>query len=61
MLMEKHMFLSTVAEGQAKASWGEGKKNCKHSPWVCFWVGPHWVGPLALVDKRNEARQILSP
>ena len=32
------------------ASWGKGKRNCKHSPWVRFWVGPHWVGPCSLVD-----------
>ena len=31
-LIEKHMFLATVADGQIAASWGEGKKNCKHSP-----------------------------
>ena len=50
ILMEKHMFLAAVADGQTAASRGEGKKNCKHSPWVRLWVGPHWVGPWALVD-----------
>ena len=50
MLMEKHRFLATVASGQLAASWGEGKKNCKRSARVRFWVGPHWVGPSELVN-----------
>ena len=50
ILKEKHMFLAPVADGQTTASCGEGKKNCKHSPWVRFWVGSYWVGPWALVE-----------
>ena len=38
------MFLATVADGQTAASCGKGKTNCKHSPRVRFWVGPHWWG-----------------
>ena len=34
-----------VVDGQAAASWGEGKKNWNtHPESVCFWVGPHRVG-----------------
>ena len=51
--MEKHMFLETVADGRTAAPWDKGKKNCKHSPRVRFWVGPHWVGPWALVEWRK--------
>ena len=32
ILMEKHMLLALVADGQTAASWGEEKNNCKHSP-----------------------------
>ena len=49
-LMQQHMFLATVADGQTVASCGERKTHCKHSPWLHFWVGPHWVGPWAVIE-----------
>ena len=39
-----------MADGKTAASWGEGEKNWKNSPWVRLWMGPNWVGPWALVD-----------
>ena len=32
---------------------GKREENCKNSPWVGvrFWMGPHWVGHWALVDR----------
>ena len=28
------MVLETTDDGKRAASWGEGKKNCRNSPWV---------------------------
>ena len=44
------MFLATIADGKTVASWGEGHlKTQKTHPESAFWMGPHWVGPWALV------------
>ena len=32
ILREEHICSARVADGQTAASWGEGKKDCKHSP-----------------------------
>ena len=47
------MLLETIADAKAAVSWGEGKKNGKNSPWVCFWMGPNWVCPWVLVHSYN--------
>ena len=51
------MFLPTIADGKAAASWGEEKRNCKDSPCVRFWMGPNWVGPWALFEVEEMSFQ----
>ena len=48
-------FLATMGNGKTAASWGEGKRNCKNSPWVrvfWIWVLIGWVLALSLTDRK---------
>ena len=38
-----HVFGNDGWQEKPSALWGEGKKNCKNSPRVSFWVRPTWV------------------
>ena len=59
ILMEKHMFLATVADGQTAASWGEGKENCEKLTPSLLLCGSSLGGPLGarwfkFVLEKNE-------
>ena len=64
--MEKYMLLAPIADGelllQTTASYTgrEGQKNCKNSTGARFWMGPHWVGPSALVEGWQKPFQNLT-